>query len=92
VEFLVLADSLIEHSIDKEVVLSYTKPQIGGGSVINFDPKVKQDGKPLTEGYIALQSESHPIEFKSIKLFDLARYMKNKQKLEQVLLKLKSQP
>ena len=89
VEFLVLADSLIEHTIDNQVVLSYTKPQIGGGSVSNFDPKVKQDGKALTEGYIALQSESHPIEFKSVKLFDLAPYMKDKAKLDKVLAKLK---
>lgn len=89
VEFLVLADSLIEHVIDKQVVLSYTKPQIGGGNVSNYDPKVKQDGKALTEGYIALQSESHPIEFKSVKLFDLAPYMKDKAKLEKILMMLK---
>ncbi|RZK44245.1 MAG: DUF1080 domain-containing protein [Pedobacter sp.] len=91
VEFLVLADSLIEHSIDKQVVLSYTKPQIGGGSVLNFDPKVKQDGKALTEGYIALQSESHPIEFRTVKLFDLAPYMKDKAKLEKVLGQLRKE-
>lgn len=91
VEFLVLADSLIEHIIDKQVVLSYTKPQIGGGNVSNFDPKAKQDGKALTEGYIALQSESHPIEFKSVKLFDLAPYMKDKAKLDKVLAKLRDE-
>ncbi|MES2653701.1 MAG: DUF1080 domain-containing protein [Bacteroidota bacterium] len=91
VEFLVLADSLIEHTIDKQVVLSYTKPQIGGGNVSNFDPKAKQDGKLLTEGFIALQSESHPIEFKSVKLFDLAPYIKNKEKLNKVLTKLKEE-
>lgn len=91
VEFLVLADSLIEHIIEKEVVLSYTKPQIGGGNVSNFDPKAKQDGKVLTEGYIALQSESHPIEFKSVKLFDLAPYQKDKVKLNKVLAKLREE-
>lgn len=91
VEFLVLADSLIEHIIDKQVVLSYTKPQIGGGNVSNFDPKVKQDGKALTEGYIALQSESHPIEFKSVKLFNLAPYMKDKAKLDKILAILKDE-
>lgn len=91
VEFLVLGDSLIEHIIEKQVVLSYTKPQIGGGNVSNFDPKAKQDGKALTEGYIALQSESHPIEFKSVKLFDLAPYMKDKVKLDKVLAKLREE-
>lgn len=89
VEFLVLADSLIEHRINKEVVLSYTKPKIGGGNVSNYDPKVKQDGKALTGGYIALQSESHPIEFRSVKLFNLEPYLKNKTKLDKVLAKLK---
>ena len=88
VSFLVLADSLIEHIINKQVVLSYTKPQIGGGSVSNYDPKVKQDGKALTGGYISLQSESHPIEFKSVKLFDLEPYVKNKIKLDKILAKL----
>jgi len=87
-EFLVLGDSVIKHIINKEVVLEYTKPQIGGGSVSNYDPKVKTDGKPLTSGYISLQSESHPIEFKTVKLFDLQPYVKSKEKLDKVLKKI----
>ena len=87
-EFLVLGDSIIKHIVNKEIVLTYTKPQIGGGSVSNYDPKVKQDGKALTGGYISLQSESHPIDFKSVKLFNLAPYAKNKVKLDQILAKL----
>ncbi|MCX2454268.1 DUF1080 domain-containing protein [Pedobacter sp. PLR] len=87
-EFLVLGDSVIKHIIDKEVVLEYSKPQIGGGSVSNYDPKMKQDGKALTGGYISLQSESHPIEFKEVKLFNLERYAKDKAKLDKVIEKL----
>ena len=87
-DFLVLGDSVIKHIIDYEVVLEYTKPQIGGGNVTNFNPKVKVDGTPLKSGYISLQSESHPIEFKTVKLFDLAPYTKNKQKLDQVVDRL----
>lgn len=87
-DFLVLGDSVIKHIIDKEVVLEYTKPQIGGGSVSNYDAKIKQDGKALTGGYIALQSESHPIEFKKVRLYNLAPYAKDKAKLEKVLAKL----
>jgi len=87
-EFLVLGDSVVKHIIDGEVVLEYTKPQIGGGSVTNYDPKVKVDGKPLTSGYISLQSESHPIEFKTVKLFNLEAYMKDKTKLNKVLDKI----
>lgn len=87
-EFLVLGDSVIKHIIDKEVVLEYTKPQIGGGNVSNYDPKMKVDGKALTGGYISLQSESHPIEFKEVKLFNLERYSKDKAKLDKVLAKV----
>ncbi|WP_222538175.1 3-keto-disaccharide hydrolase [Pedobacter polysacchareus] len=87
-DFLVLGDSVIKHIIDKEVVLEYTKPQIGGGNVANYDPKMKQDGKPLTGGYISLQSESHPIEFKTVKLFNLAPYAKDKAKLDKMIAKV----
>jgi hypothetical protein len=84
-DFLVLADSLIEHRIGGEVVLSYTKPQIGGGNVSGYDPEVKQDGKILTKGYISLQSESHPIQFRKVNLLNLEPYMEDQEKLEEVL-------
>jgi len=71
VEMLVLGDSLIRHMVNGDTVLEYTKPQIGGGVVHNFDPAVKIDGTPLTEGYISLQSESHPIEFRKVELLEL---------------------
>ncbi len=90
-DFLVLGDSIIKHFVNKELVLTYTKPQIGGGSVSNHDPKVKQDGKALTGGYISLQSESHPIEFRKVALFDLAPYAKDKAKLDKILAKLKEE-
>jgi hypothetical protein len=47
-------------------------PQIGGGTVSNFDPAVKKDGTSLTEGYIAIQGESHPTEFRRIELRSLS--------------------
>jgi hypothetical protein len=72
VEVEVLGDSSIRHMIDGKTVLAYQKPQIGGGQVSNFDPAVKQDGMPLKEGYIALQSESHPVEFRKVELLNLA--------------------
>lgn len=87
-EFLVLGDSVIKHIINKQTVLTYTKPKIGGGNVANFDANTKQDGKALTGGYISLQSESHPIEFKKVALFDLSSYVKDPQKLEKVLANL----
>ena len=72
VEVLVLGDSLIRHSVNGEPVFEYTKPQIGGGVVNHFDPAVKRDGTPLTGGYIALQSESHPIDFRKVELLNLS--------------------
>jgi hypothetical protein len=72
VEVMVLGDQQIRHIIDGQTVLSYEKPQIGGGVVSNFDPQVKKDGTLLSEGYIALQSESHPIEFRKVELLNLS--------------------
>jgi len=84
-DFLVLADSLIEHRIGGRTVLSYTKPQIGGGGVSGYKPEVKEDGKLLRGGYISLQSESHPIEFRKVMLVDLSPYTSDQSKLKQVI-------
>lgn len=75
VEVLVLGDSLIRHIVNGETVLEYSKPQIGGGTVSRFDPAAKRDGTPLTEGFIALQSESHPIDFRKVEVLDLVGCM-----------------
>jgi hypothetical protein len=72
-EVLVLGDSVIKHIVNGDTVFEYSKPQIGGGVVNNYDPAVKQDGKPLTTGYISLQSESHPIDFRRVEIRDLSR-------------------
>ena len=71
VEVLVLGDSLIRHTVNGETVLEYSQPQIGGGNVLHADPSVKKDGTLLTGGYISLQSESHPVEFRKIELLNL---------------------
>ncbi|HEY1056956.1 3-keto-disaccharide hydrolase [Emticicia fontis] len=84
VEALVLGDSLIQHIIDGKVVFAFEKPQVGGGFVgkdyswkeAHVDDAaaqewIKKDGTALTEGYIALQAESHPIDFKNIELLNL---------------------
>lgn len=89
VEVLVLGDSLIEHFVNGERVLRYERPQIGGGNVIHFDPAVKKDGQLLGEGYIALQSESHPVHYRKVELFDLAPYVADSRELENVLHRLK---
>jgi hypothetical protein len=65
-ELIVRGDDRIVHLIDGDTVLTYAHPRIGGGVVNGFDPAAKVDGTPLTEGYIALQSESHPVQFRTI--------------------------
>ncbi len=71
-ELIVLGDSLVTHIINGDTVLQYSKPQIGGGVVNRFDPAIKQDGKLLSSGFIALQSEGHPVDFRNIELMDLS--------------------
>jgi len=56
----------IKHVVNGDTVLAYGRPSIGGGVVDGFDSAQKPDGEPLTGGYIALQSESHPIQFRSV--------------------------
>lgn len=79
-EVLVLGDAQVRHIVDGEVVLSYEMPQIGGGNVNKHNPAVKDDGALLKEGWIALQSESHPIEFRKVELLNLAGCMDPKAK------------
>jgi Domain of Unknown Function (DUF1080) len=88
VDILVLGDSIIKHIVEGDTVLVYKSPQIGGGVVSGFDPKEKVDGKLLKDGYIALQSESHPIEFRKVDIFDLDPYRSNPRNLSSVLKKL----
>lgn len=66
-EIEVHGDSLVRHIINGEKVLEYTKPQ--------FDPndadaqRLITGGKlALGRGYIALQAESHPIQFRKVEL------------------------
>ena len=75
VEVMVLGDQQVKHMIDGQTVLSYEKPQIGGGNVGGHDPAVKKDGMLLSEGYISLQSESHPIQFRKVEVLNLAGCM-----------------
>ena len=70
-ELIVLGDSLITHIINGDTVLQYSKPQIGGPVVNRFDPAQKTDGKILNEGFIALQSEGQPIDFRKIEILNL---------------------
>ena len=62
-----------------------------------YDPNdkwVKQaglkGGRLIKEGTISLQSESHPVEFRKVELFNLENYMGKPARLQQVLQQLRS--
>ena len=67
-ELMVYGDSLVQHLINGEVVLEYTRPTVGGGVVNGADPQIFIPGKPLTAGYIGLQSEGQEIDFRNIRI------------------------
>jgi hypothetical protein len=71
VEVEVHGDEIVKHIVEGQTVLEYTKPQMGGGSVAPVDPAVKVDGTPMTGGYISIQAETAPIEFRKIELLNL---------------------
>jgi hypothetical protein len=79
-ELIVRGDSLVTHIINGENILEYTKPRVGGAVVEGYDRKMKLDGQLLKEGFIALQSEGQPIDFRNIKIKNLKGCMDPKAK------------
>lgn len=90
-ELLVLGDSIIHHIIEGDTVLNYEKPQIGGGGIDHLDEKLKEDGKLLSEGFIYLQSESHPVDFRKVELLNLEPYKDDPKKLNEILATARTQ-
>ena len=84
VEALVLGDSVVKHIVDSDTVLVYTKPQYDGRDKWVQKLGLK-DGDLINAGYISLQSESHPCEFRLVEYYDLAPYMNDPGKLKQVI-------
>ena len=90
-EVVVLGDSVIQHIVEGDTVLTYQKTEIGGGFVggnyswtqahiTDSAYWLAKDKTPLKEGYIALQAESHPIDFRKIELLNLVGCMDPKAK------------
>ena len=70
-EVVVNKDS-ITHFIDGKAVIQYSMPTIGGEFLETTSKEIQsKDGEILKRGYISLQSESHPIEFKNIEILEL---------------------
>jgi hypothetical protein len=74
----VLGSERITHYVEGVPVITYSKPQLGGDAKsAEFD---KRSGELVSEGYIALQAESHPTEFRKVELLDLVGCMDRKAK------------
>jgi len=70
-EAMVLGDSVIKHIVNGDTVMTYFKPQMGGGAANNTNPGVLVNGKMLSEGYISLQAETAPIDFRKVEIVNL---------------------
>jgi hypothetical protein len=94
-EAVVLGGEAMHFIIEGDTVLQFQKPQVGGGFISDAEGRsdwenfgVERDkelwlskaGEVLTEGYIALQAESHPIDFKDLSLLNLCGCMDPKAK------------
>ncbi len=71
VELEVLGDSLITHIVEGDTVLQYQKPAMGSGTINGFDPAMFRPGEPVASGFIAVQAEGHPTDFRRIELTPL---------------------
>ncbi|MBT5846133.1 MAG: DUF1080 domain-containing protein [Verrucomicrobiales bacterium] len=72
VEVEVRGGEVIKHFVNGKEVMAYTEPQ--------YDPRdadakklIKGDALSLKAGYISLQSESHPVEFRKVELMVLEK-------------------
>ncbi|TXE07101.1 DUF1080 domain-containing protein [Seonamhaeicola algicola] len=95
VDATVMGGEYMEFIINNTNVLRFEKPQVNGGFISEkqagkdwdkaqiIETKnnwIAKKGHILTKGYIALQAESSPIDFKNLKLLDLCGCMDKKAK------------
>jgi len=84
VEAIVMGDSLLVHIVEGDTVLTYEHPKLDAfyidkNNALNWETAhveeagdfVSRAGETLKGGLIALQAESHPIDFKNIQLLNL---------------------
>lgn len=70
VEVEVHGNGIIMHTINGEEVLVYEKPQLDDSD--DYAKNLIKDGNRMLEaGYISLQAESHPVEFRKVELLRL---------------------
>lgn len=73
-EVVVRGGGVIEHHIDGQKVLEYEKPQYDDKDPDGKILLMKAGGSRIIEGgYISLQAESHPVEFRAIEIQKLKK-------------------
>lgn len=66
-EVEVRGSELVKHSINGQTVITYTQPQLDPNDA-DAKKLIENGSLLLEEGYIALQAESHPVEFRNIRI------------------------
>jgi hypothetical protein len=65
-EFIVRGSGRIQHLVNGEVVLEYERPTLSDAAA-----HAKGDEPLVESGFLALQSESHPIDFRMVRIREL---------------------
>lgn len=60
------ANGEIAHVIAGDTLIKYQNPIMGGDMANNLKDGVMKENSPVNGGYFALQSESHPIQFRQV--------------------------
>ena len=71
-EVEVHGNGVIKHIINGEIVLEYEKSQLDENDT-DAQKLIKDGNLMLHEGYISLQAESHPCEFRNIEILILEK-------------------
>lgn len=67
VELEVRGNELIRHKVNGETVLEYERPQLDESDA-DARKLIRNGDKMIEGGYISLQSESHPVEFRKVEI------------------------
>ncbi len=73
VEIEVHGGGEIKHLVNGETVMTYSEPQLDERDALGAKWLKKTKKKLLTGGYLYLQAESHPLEFRKVELLNLAK-------------------
>jgi hypothetical protein len=66
VEVIVKSNKIVQHIVENDTVISYSNLRVGGDKIP--ENYLNRIGEPLVDGYISLQSEGHPVEFRNIRV------------------------